>query len=141
MFVYTFNNDSVIYHSFAVGRGFKEAHVLCHLQYLVIYHTFAVGWGVQGAHGLCHFQNCFSNLPHMCYRQGVRRLMFFATFNNVSVIYHSFAVGRVVFSRPMFIATFNNVSVFLYTCVVVRAFRRLMFYGTFNIQSFTPPLM
>ena len=37
----------------------------------------------------------------------------------------------------MFIATFNNVSVFYHPCAVVRAFRRLMCYATFNIQSFT----
>jgi hypothetical protein len=37
--------------------------------------------------------------------------MFFATFNNVSVIYHSFAVGRG-FRRLMFYDTFNIVSVF-----------------------------
>jgi hypothetical protein len=41
----------------------------------------------------------------------------------------------------MFIATFNNVSVFHHTCAVVRAFRRLMCYATFNIQSFTTPLL
>ena len=64
---------SVIYNTFAVGRGVQESHVLSHFQYSVIYHTFAfaVGRGVQDAHVLCHFQYCFSNLPHMCYRQGV----------------------------------------------------------------------
>jgi hypothetical protein len=46
---------------------------------------------------------------------GMRRLMFYVTFNNVSVIYHISAVGRV--------------------------FRRLMFYDTFNIQSLTTPLL
>jgi hypothetical protein len=39
------------------------------------------------------------------------------------------------------IATFNNVSVFYHTCAVVRAFRTLMCYATFNIQSFTTPLL
>jgi hypothetical protein len=36
--------------------------------------------------------------------------MFYATFNIVSVIYHSIAVG-MWFRSLMFIATFNNVSV------------------------------
>jgi hypothetical protein len=26
----TFNNVSVIYHSFAIGMGVQEAHVICH---------------------------------------------------------------------------------------------------------------
>jgi hypothetical protein len=43
--------------------------------------------------------------------------MFYATFNIVSVIYHSFAVGRG-FRRLMFYATFNNVSVIYHTCAV-----------------------
>jgi hypothetical protein len=41
----------------------------------------------------------------------------------------------------MFYATFNNVSVFFHTCAVVRSFRRLMFYATFHIQSFTTPVL
>jgi hypothetical protein len=32
MFYATFNIVSVIYHSFAVGSGVEEAHVLCHFQ-------------------------------------------------------------------------------------------------------------
>jgi hypothetical protein len=35
----------------------------------------------------------------------------------------------------MFYATFNNVSIFYHTCAAVRAFRRLMFYATFNNVS------
>jgi hypothetical protein len=46
-----------------------------------------------------------------------------------------------VFRRLMLYATFNNISVFYHTCAVVRAFRRLMFYATFNIQSFTTLLL
>jgi hypothetical protein len=97
-------------------KGDQEAHVLCHLQYSVIYHTFALGRGVQGSHGLCHFQYCFSHLPLLSYRQGVQEAHVFCHF-------------------------FNNVSVLYHTCVVVRAFRRLMCYATYNIQSFTTPLL
>jgi hypothetical protein len=50
---------------------------------------------------------------------GLRRLMFCATFNNVSVIYHSFAVGRG-FRRLMFYDTFNIVSVIYRTCAIGR---------------------
>jgi hypothetical protein len=35
----------------------------------------------------------------------------------------------------MFYATFNNVSVIYHTCGIGRGFRRLMFYDTFNIVS------
>ena len=45
--------------------------------------------------------------------------MCYATFNNVSVIYHSFNVGRG-FRRLMFYASFNNVSVFYNTFAVGR---------------------
>ena len=38
-------------------------------------------------------------------------------------------------------ATFNNVSFFYHTCAVVRTFRRIMFYATFNMQSFTTHLL
>jgi hypothetical protein len=55
----------------------------------------------------------------MCYREGGLELKYFATFNNVSVIYHSFAVGRR-FRRLMFIATFNNVSVIYPSFAVVK---------------------
>ena len=71
MFFATFNNVSVIYHSFAVGRGFRRPIFFATFNNVsVIYHSFAVGSGVQEAHGACHFQYCFSHLPHMCYRQG-----------------------------------------------------------------------
>jgi hypothetical protein len=32
MFYDTFNIVSVIYHTFAIGRGVQEAHVYCHFQ-------------------------------------------------------------------------------------------------------------
>jgi hypothetical protein len=86
-----------------------------------------------------NIQSFTTPLPLLLAR-GFRRLMFSATFNNVSVIYHSFAVGRG-FRRLMFSATFNNVSVFYHTCAVVRGYKRLMFYSNFNIQSFTTPLL
>jgi hypothetical protein len=42
----------------------------------------------------------------------------------------------------MFIATFSIMfQSFYHTCLVVRAFRRLMCYATFNIQSFTTLLL
>ena len=41
----------------------------------------------------------------------------------------------------MSIATFNNVSVFYHTSAVGRGFRRLMFYVTYNMQSSTTPLL
>ena len=67
----TFNNDSVIYHSFAVVRAFRRLMFYATFNIvLVIYRTCAVDRGVQEAHGFCHFQYCFSHFPHMCYRQG-----------------------------------------------------------------------
>jgi hypothetical protein len=48
---------------------------------------------------------------------GLKRLMCYATFNNVSVIHHTFAIGRGL-RRLMFYATFNNVSVIYHTCTV-----------------------
>ena len=45
--------------------------------------------------------------------------MFYATFNIVSAIYHSFAVGRGV-RRIKFFATFNNVSIIYHTCAIGR---------------------
>ena len=66
-----FNNVSIIYHSFAVGRGFRRLIFFATFKNVsVIYQSFAVGSGVQEAHGVCHFQYCFSHLPHMCYRKG-----------------------------------------------------------------------
>jgi hypothetical protein len=47
----------------------------------------------------------------------IRRLMFYATFNNVSIIYHSCAVV-MGFRRLMFYATFNNVSVIYHSFAV-----------------------
>ena len=67
----TFNNDSVIYHSFAVVRAFRRLMFYATFNIvLVIYRTCAEGRGVKEAHGFCHFQYCFSHLPHMCCRQG-----------------------------------------------------------------------
>jgi hypothetical protein len=43
--------------------------------------------------------------------------MFFATFNNVSVFYCAYAVGKG-FRRLMFYATFNNVSVICHTVAI-----------------------
>jgi hypothetical protein len=48
MFIATFNNVSVFYHTSAVGMGVQDAHALCHFQYSVIYHTIAIGKGFQG---------------------------------------------------------------------------------------------
>jgi hypothetical protein len=60
--------------------------------------------------------------------------MFYATFNNVSVIYHACGIGRG-FRRLMVYATFNIDSVIYHTCVIGRGFRRLMFIATFNNVS------
>ena len=65
---------------------------------------------------------------------GFKGLVFYVTFNNVSAIYHSFAVGRR-FRMLMFYDTFNNVSVIYHTFTVGSGFRRLMFYATFNNVS------
>jgi hypothetical protein len=83
----------------------------------IIYHTCVIGRGIQEAHVFCHFQYCFSHLPHLCYRQGNSGgPCFFATFNIVSVIYH--------------------------TCAVGCGFRRLMFLPlSIMFQLFTTPLM
>ena len=83
MFYATFNNVSVIYHSFAVGRGFKRLMFIATFNNVsVFYHTSAVGMGVQDAHALCHFQ-C-SVIDHtIAIGRGFRRLMFIAIFNNV----------------------------------------------------------
>jgi hypothetical protein len=90
MFIATFNNVPVFYQTSAVCMGVQDAHALCHFQYSVIYHTITIG-------------------------RGFRRLMCYATFNNVLFFYH--------------------------TCTVVRAFKRIMFYATFNMQSFTTHLL
>ena len=44
--------------------------------------------------------------------------MFFATFNKVSVIYHSFAVGMGIRRLMFFYATFNIVSVIYHSFAV-----------------------
>ena len=51
------------------------------------------------------------------YAGGLRRITFFATFNYVSVIYHSFAVDMEI-RRLMFYATFNIVSVIYHSFAV-----------------------
>jgi hypothetical protein len=84
MFIATFNNVSVFYHTSAVGRGIRR---------LMFYVTY----------------NIQSSTTLLLLAGGFKGLMVYATFNIVSVIYHSFAVGR--------------------------GFRRLMFYDTFNIVS------
>jgi hypothetical protein len=86
------------------------------------------------------------NIVSVIYRtcaigMGLRRLMFFATFNIVLVNYRTCAIGRGVQDVHVYCHFFNNVSVLYHTCVVVRAFRRLMCYATYNIQSFTTPLL
>jgi hypothetical protein len=80
---------------------------------------------------LCHFKYCFSHLPHLCCRLGVQETHVFATFNNVSVIYHSINVGRGW--GMMCNASCNNFSVFYHTCAIGSGFRRLMVFATFNI--------
>jgi hypothetical protein len=55
----TFNNVSVIYHTFAIGRGWWYRRLMFFDTFnnvSVIYHSFAVGKGDQEAHGLCDFQ-------------------------------------------------------------------------------------
>ena len=122
-------------------KGDQDAHVLSHLQYSVIYHTFALGRGVQGSHGLCHFQYCFSHLPHMCYRQGVQGAHVFCHFQYCFNHLPHMCYRQGVQDAHVYCHFFNNVSVLYHTCVVVRAFRRLMCYATYNIQSFTTPLL
>ena len=97
---------SVIYHTFDVARGgggFKGLVLYATFNIVsFIFHTLTVDKGAQEAHVLCHFQYCLSHLPHFFYRNGggggggggFMRLMFSATFNIVSVIYHSFTVGK-----------------------------------------------
>jgi hypothetical protein len=53
----TFNNVSVIFHSFALGRGFRSLMCYATLNIVsVIYLTVALGRGVQEAHVFCHLQ-------------------------------------------------------------------------------------
>jgi hypothetical protein len=57
MFFVTFNNVSIIYHSCAVGMGFRRLMFYATFNNVsVIYHSFAVGIGIQDTHVLCHFQ-------------------------------------------------------------------------------------
>jgi hypothetical protein len=57
MFYATFNTDSVIYHSFNVGRGFRRLMFYASFNNVsIFYHTRAVGRGVQEDHVFCHFQ-------------------------------------------------------------------------------------
>jgi hypothetical protein len=60
--------------------------------------------------------------------------MFFAAFNNVSVIYRTCAIGRG-FRRLMVFATFNIVLVIYRTCAIGRGFRSLIFIATFKNVS------
>jgi hypothetical protein len=118
----------------AIGRGFQEAHVCCHFQYCFSHLPhLCYRQGVQKAHILCHFKYCFSHLPHLCCRLGVHETHVFATFNNVSVIYHSINVGRGW--GLMCNASCNNVSVFYHTCAIGKGVRRFMFFATFNNVS------
>ena len=71
MFIATFNNVSVFYHTSAVGRGIRR---------LILYVTYNI--------------QSFSTL--LLWAGGFRMLMFYDTFNIVSVIYHTFDIGRGV---------------------------------------------
>jgi hypothetical protein len=71
MFIATFNNVSVFYHTSAVGRGIRR---------LILYVTYNI--------------QSFSTL--LLWAWGFKGLMVYATCNIVSVIYHTFAVGRGV---------------------------------------------
>ena len=57
--------------------------------------------------------------------------MFYATFNNVSVIYQSFAVG-IALRRLMFYDTFNIVSVIYQTFAIGRAVQEAHVYCHFQ---------
>jgi hypothetical protein len=62
----TFNIVTVIYHTCAIGRGFRR--LMCFATFnivLVIYRTCAIGRGVQDAHVYCHFFNNVSVLYHI----------------------------------------------------------------------------
>jgi hypothetical protein len=54
--------------------------------------------------------------------------------NNVSIFYHTFALGRG-FRRLMVFATFNIVLVIYCTCAIGRGFRRLIFIATLKNVS------
>jgi hypothetical protein len=57
--------------------------------------------------------------------------MFIATFNNVSVIYRTCAIGRG-FRRLMVFATFNIVLVIYRTCAIDRGVQDAHFYCHFQ---------
>ena len=95
------------------SQGIQKAHVLCHLQYLIIYHSFAVARGVHGACFLFHFQYYFSHLPHMFCSQCIQESHVLCHFQYL-VIYHTFTEGRG-FKGPIVYATFNIVSVIYHT--------------------------
>ena len=62
--------------------------------------------------------------------------MVYATFNIVSVIYHTCAIGRRVQEAHAF-CNFNNVSIIYHSFAVGRGFRRLIFFATFkNVSVF-----
>jgi hypothetical protein len=114
-------------------KGDQETNVLCHLQYSVIYHTFDLGRGVQGSHGLCHFQYFYSHVPHLCYRQGVQEAHVFCHFQYCFSQLPHICYRQGGSGCSCLLPLFNNVSVLYHTCVVVRVFRRLMCYATYNI--------
>jgi hypothetical protein len=67
--------------------------------------------------------------------------MFVATFSNVSVIYHTCAIGRG-FRRLIFYATFNIVSIIYHTCAIGRGSGGSCFLPHSKMfQSFTTPLL
>ena len=94
MFYATFNNVSVFFHTCAVVRSFRRLMFMP----LSIFSHFPHLWCIQGgSRGSCFmplsilFQSFTTSVLQA---KGLMRLMFYATFNNVSVIYQTFAVGR-----------------------------------------------
>ena len=134
MFDATFNNVSVIYHSFAVGSGFRMLIFYATFNNVsVIYHCFAVGMGVQDAHVLCHFQECFNLLPHLYCNQGIQEAHVLYHFQ-YSVIYHTFAVARG-YRRLMILPLSILFQSFTTLLLQARGLSRLMFADTFNTIS------
>ena len=72
----------------------QEAHVLCHLQYSVIYHTFAVGRGFMGHIFFATFKNVSVIYHSFAVGRGVQEAHGFATFNIVLVIYRTCGIGK-----------------------------------------------
>jgi hypothetical protein len=68
--------------------------------------------------------------------------MFYATFNNVSVIYHTCGIDRG-FRRLMFIATFNEVSVIYHTCAIGKGAQEAHVYCHFfnNVSVLLPHVL